>query len=425
MRAHPRQVDSIALLSGRTFLARRCVRQLERANRTLHLAADGMGFRMALERLEDIWPDLHECGKWLVEQARQPDPGPTIQALCKEYSTSGFKVLTAFLPPLVMFEWAKPIYELGASILAGGSAEDRLLRGVPTFYLAKIYQSLARYQDAERWFRVTLQVNEREYGPDHPYVGQVLHNLAVLLQELNRSAEAEQLLRRAVDVIERGFGPDHLEVSNPLNSLGYFLLRTGRSAEAEPLLRRALEIEEAHGADGPGHGPVLNNMALLLWETGRFGQAEQTLRRSIDISQRSFGPEHCEVATSLVNLGHLLQNTYRLPEAEEVLRRAIEIHEHNLGPDSAETILALDALARVLAATNRREQAEALFRRCVSIGERRLPLNHPTIGIARQNLATFLQNQSTSDHPTMSRQQLADLVLGSFSGYFDLDQGEA
>ncbi|MGL4552029.1 MAG: tetratricopeptide repeat protein, partial [Gemmataceae bacterium] len=347
MTPHPRRVGAADLLSGRIRLARRCVRQLERANRAFHRATDGAGARAAIERLEEVWPDLRECGKWLADQAGRPGPDPTVLALCKDYAICGYQVLVAYLPPAVMFEWAKPLLERAGPVLAGGPAEDRLLCGVPPFYLAKIHQALGLFADAEKWFRVSLQANVGEHGADHPYVGQVLDDLAVILQELHRPAEAEESLRRALALIERGFGPNHIEVVNPLNGLGYLLMSAGRSAEAEPLLRRAVRIEEAHGADRPTLAPVLNNLALLLWQTGRLGQAERTLRRSIDIARGGLGPEHPDVASSLGNLGCLLQESNRFVEAEELLRRAIEIGERDLGLDSVVMANKIEALARV------------------------------------------------------------------------------
>ena len=61
------------------------------------------------------------------------------------------------------------------------------------------------------------------------------------------------------------------------------------------------------------------------------------MRRVLSIDEKSFGPEHPNVATDLNNLARLLQATNRLGEAEPLMRRSLAIfvdftrrtgHEH-------------------------------------------------------------------------------------------------
>ena len=51
------------------------------------------------------------------------------------------------------------------------------------------------------------------------------------------------------------------------------------------------------------------------------------------IFEKSFGPDHTNVATVLGNLAQLLQDTNRLSEAEPLMRRALAIDEKSFGPD--------------------------------------------------------------------------------------------
>ena len=65
--------------------------------------------------------------------------------------------------------------------------------------------------------------------------------------------------------------------------------------------------------------PRLNNLAQLLQATNRLAEAEPLMRRALTIDERSFGPDHPEVAISLNNLAQLLQATNRLAEAEPLI----------------------------------------------------------------------------------------------------------
>ena len=57
------------------------------------------------------------------------------------------------------------------------------------------------------------------------------------------------------------------------------------------------------------------------------------MRRALAIDEKSFGPDHADVATVLNNLAQLLQATGRFSEAEPMLRRALAIDEKSFGPD--------------------------------------------------------------------------------------------
>ena len=77
----------------------------------------------------------------------------------------------------------------------------------------------------------------------------------------------------------------------------------------------------------------LNNLAALLKATNRLAEAEPLMRRALAIDEKSFGPEHPDVARDLNNLAQLLQATNRLAEAEPLMRRALAIDENELRPE--------------------------------------------------------------------------------------------
>src|SRR5260370_396472 len=113
------------------------------------------------------------------------------------------------------------------------------------------------------------------------------------------------------------------------------LLRvTNRRTEAEPLFRRALAIiEKSYGPDHPDVATNLSNIASLLLETNRPGEAEPLFRRALAIDEKSYGPDHPDVAERLNNLATLLLATNRLGEAEPLFRRALAITEKSYGSD--------------------------------------------------------------------------------------------
>jgi len=111
----------------------------------------------------------------------------------------------------------------------------------------------------------------------------------------------------------------------------------------------------------------VNNLALLLQATNRLAEAEPLMRRALAIDEKSFGPEHPEVASRLNNLASLLQFTNRLAEAEPLMRRALAIDEQSFGPEHPNVAISLDNLAQLLQDTNRLAETEPLMCRAAGI----------------------------------------------------------
>ncbi len=124
-------------------------------------------------------------------------------------------------------------------------------------------------------------------------------------------------MRRALAIDEKSFGPEHPNVARGLNNLaaaaaGHQPAGRGRAAlspraghrREEP---RARASQRRHRPQQPG---------LLLQATNRLAEAEPLMRRALAIDEKSFGPEHPNVAIRLNNLALLLQDTNRLAEAE-------------------------------------------------------------------------------------------------------------
>jgi tetratricopeptide (TPR) repeat protein len=119
----------------------------------------------------------------------------------------------------------------------------------------------------------------------------------------------------------------------PHNRLGQLNLELARWDESEREFKEAERFVERE----EDRAVALNNLAQLLQATNRLGEAEPLMERALAIDERSYGPEHPNVARDLNNLAQLLQATNRQGEAEPLMKRALVIflkftratgHEH-------------------------------------------------------------------------------------------------
>ena len=162
---------------------------------------------------------------------------------------------------------------------------------------------------------------------------------------MGRYAEAEPLFRRSLEIAEKQLGRDHPHVATSLNNLASLYDHMGRYAEAEPLFRRGLEIGEKQlgattrrsaepeqpGKPVPGHGPIRRGRAARPPQPGGPGEAA--------------GPDHPDVARSLINLAALYRFMGRYAEAVLLFRRGLAILEKQLGPDHPDVATSLNNLA--------------------------------------------------------------------------------
>ncbi len=101
--------------------------------------------------------------------------------------------------------------------------------------------------------------------------------------------------------------------------------KAAQYAEAERVFKLALKEVELSGLSSACLATNLNNLALLYFNQGKYDKAEPLYNRSLAIYEKSLGPNHRDVATTLAHLAKLLEATGRQAEADQLLKRAAAI----------------------------------------------------------------------------------------------------
>lgn len=132
------------------------------------------------------------------------------------------------------------------------------------FILALCSSTTGRNKEAESLCRRALASREEaKLSPEHPRVAFARHMLGCCMREKGQAAEAEKHFRLALEIEEARLGEFHVMVAVTLYELGRCIREDGRPKEAEPFYRRALEIEEAKKASDDGQ------VAFMLYGLGR------------------------------------------------------------------------------------------------------------------------------------------------------------
>src|SRR5215471_9965033 len=100
---------------------------------------------------------------------------------------------------------------------------------------------------------------------------------------------------------------------------------------------------------------------VQLYGQGRYKEAISLAQRALAITEKAFGPEHRDVASSLNNLAVLYDSTGAYAKAEPLYQRALAITEKALGPEHPDTATSLNNLAALYDATDTYAKAEPLY----------------------------------------------------------------
>ena len=189
-----------------------------------------------------------------------------------------------------------------------------------------------------------------------------LNSLGALLRETQPAGRGRGAAIAAHCPLTESFGYDP-HVASTLGNLAGLLQDSNRLEEAEALYRRALALKEkSFGPDHPNVAIPLNNLATLLQHAKAVirSRNSSTAGRSPS-ARRSYRPDHPGVATRLGNLADLLHDTdqagrRRAPDAPCARYR----REARYGPDHPKVAKGLSNLARLLKDTDRVAEAGTL-----------------------------------------------------------------
>ena len=164
--------------------------------------------------------------------------------------------------------------------------------------------------------------------------------------------------------------------------------------KAEVFYRRALAIHERSlGPNHPNIASSINNLASLFFDQKNYQKALPLYQRVLDIRVKTLGPDHPDVAASLNNLALVYQNQGRYQKALPLLQRALTIKEQTLGSNHPDVASTLNNLALLYQIQEDYQKALLNYYRVLDILEKTLGPDHPNIATSLTNLALLVQEQ--------------------------------
>ncbi|HSP79797.1 MAG TPA: tetratricopeptide repeat protein, partial [Myxococcaceae bacterium] len=263
------------------------------------------------------------------------------------------------------------------------------LRAHSLWLRARLEQAVGRHKEAEASAEQSLELANR--GGHALQVSQAW-NLMVLIKGVrqNRYQLSEILL---LDTMLESMSELTGDDRNRVISLGLraSLLRgKGEYEEARKRYERAAALAETTMGLEAYFPDLLNNMGVMYKDLGRHEDAKRSYERSLELRRKAFGPEHPEVANSLINLSAVLKAEGRYKDARAMMEQALALLERALGPKHPEIPLALNNLASMLQSLGQHEEALTLFERARARLAEEYGEDHPKGIIVHINLCSTL-----------------------------------
>src|SRR6266516_4006866 len=192
----------------------------------------------------------------------------------------------------------------------------------------------------------------------------------------------------------RSWKDPHRGLASLLSKTAGYLAKRAQYLEAEPLYQRVLFMwEQARGPEHPQVAHSLVNLATLYEEQGKYTAAEPLYQRALHIHEQKLGPKHPQTAHSLVNLATLYREQRRYTEAEAFYQRALQIWEQAQGAEHPDGAYALQDLATLYREQGKYTAAEPLYGRALQIWEQVRGGEHSDLAYPLIGLATLYREQ--------------------------------
>jgi tetratricopeptide (TPR) repeat protein len=187
-----------------------------------------------------------------------------------------------------------------------------------------------------------------KHDPSHPELAQAFGNMSVVQHQLGNIDTAVESARRSLELFEASYGPQHPEAGDASRRVAMTLTYAGRHDEALALLERALIITRSTYGSGTEVALVLDGLGRALRQLDRLEEAEGRHLEAYEIWLGEYGPNHPDVAVSLMNIGYTQNAAAKYAAALDTFKRADEAYLASVGRDHPSRLYVASAIAQVL-----------------------------------------------------------------------------
>lgn len=218
------------------------------------------------------------------------------------------------------------------------------------------------------------------------------NNLARIENRQGDYKKSEQYARQALYVAKECDLGDTIEAMNAV-VLANALRQQSKFDEAQWLLETALPKLNAKGVDPALLGTAQNNLGAIYFWRGNYNKAMELLQQGLQTRVDKLGPQHPDVANSLLDMGACSFKLGDLSTAYRQVSDSVKIRRSKLGESDPQTLASEAVLATICEARGETEKAATMLSSILKRAEKSLPPNHPDLAQYEDTYANVLASQ--------------------------------
>jgi eukaryotic-like serine/threonine-protein kinase len=234
-------------------------------------------------------------------------------------------------------------------------------RVMAEYYLADLFLTQGRIEDAAPLFERVLAAQRHLYGDKSRATAETLASLAQVRVAQKNYVAAEKLIREALEAHHESSSNAHLPIGYLQTMLATVQMRQSRFAEAERTLRDTLLLySENIRGDHQYIASAEHYLGEVLTAQRKYREAEVVLRSAMERWKRTGAPAWRSARSSSA-LGEALQGQGRMEEAEQYLVQSYRELSADAGVDADIRRSARERVTRFYTALGQRQKLNQLL----------------------------------------------------------------
>jgi tetratricopeptide (TPR) repeat protein len=218
------------------------------------------------------------------------------------------------------------------------------------FHLSEAYLAQGSLPDAVLALERARAIHDRAVGRHSAGLREIVLSLSRIKFEQGEREETRRLLTELIEAEEHVDPPNTSVVAAALVNLATTCRAMGDiRGEREGLERALVTAERATGVESATLIPILERLGLALWNSSDWADARDINRRLAAIQREHLGPDHPNLASTLLNEAIVTARCADHEAAQRLLTETLSIFEATpfRPPESVENLVTqLEALQR-------------------------------------------------------------------------------
>ena len=166
-----------------------------------------------------------------------------------------------------------------------------------------VYYNLSEYDDALKYYKDALKIQEKVLGEEHPDTATSYNNIGIVYYDLGKYEDALKYYKDALKIQEKVLGEEHPDTATSYNNIGSADCKLGKYDKALDNFTKALKIQEkVLGEEHTDTAMTYHNIGSVDRKLGKYDEALEYYDKALEIFQSELGNEHPYTKSVIENI---------------------------------------------------------------------------------------------------------------------------